>query len=699
MKNLHYFRKFAVMVLAAVMTLTTFALPTFAATPTSFTVNGLEKGVIATAYRIVVQEDDSKDNKGATRLVVADSIADVEKPTQEEITALVSEVQKSTYADLAGAQKLGPVTVAENKTATFTGASSGMYLVTFKNSEDAEYIYNPVIVSINYDDEAAPSFTTGDNKFGEEYGKKDGYAKRSKVPFHKVVERSTDFDRQGKDSSNAENDKTTNDEALVDADGYSKNNTTNMDAESNNDGNLGDTAAGPAEEGKTKVGDTVTFRINTTVPAYADNFFMQKGYLPKAGTNPVEYEINVPGANTNLSQDPEFVVYDSMTEGLTLTQDSVKVYEANTNKLIDAKFYTIKYNENVAGEITDESANKLNDGDKFVVVFNAAGIAKYRGTGVEIRYNAKVNGTHGVNFDGEKNTGGVDFSRNPGEAKKQGYDETTHHYTFTINGKVDGNDSIENREVLKVGVDENGDHVFKETEAKKETGWKPLEGVTFKLYKKIPGATTAADYANATPVRTATSDADGLLRGMDRIDAGEYVLIETSLGDGSFKDEEGKTVKYEDKYNVVDTPIEVKIEAHLDETTGRLNAYEVYVGGICVGHYRKTYTADNPGTAGTIQYLNDAGEVVDIRHKCEIKEGETTTFYKMKDGKKVYDESEDYAYDYDQDAAHIRNSYVGTLPSTGGMGTVLFTVAGAAIMGLALLLLFGGKKKKSQAQK
>jgi len=693
MKNLHYFRKFAVLVMSAMMVLTTFALPTFAATPTSFTVDGLEQGVKATAYRIVVQEDDSKENKGATKLVVADSIADVEKPKQEEIMALVPEVQKSSYAKLTGAQTLGPVTVAENaKTATFTGASSGMYLVIFENSKDAEYIYNPVIVSIKYNDKAAPSFTTG-GKFDS-----DGYAKKSKVPFHKVVERSTDFNRQGKYSSNAENGKTENDEALVDADGYTEDNTTNKDEKSNNDGNLGDTAAGPAEKGKANVGDTVTFRINSTVPAYADNFFMKKGYLPKEGTNPVEYNVNVPGANTNLSQDPEFVVYDSMTGGLTLNRDSVKVYEANTNNPIDEALYTIKYDDDVEGEITTESAVNLNTGDRFVVVFKPEAIAKYRGQGIEIRYNAIVNGTHGVNFDGEKNTGGVDFSRNPGEAKKQGYDETTHHYTFTINGKVDGNDSIENREVLKVGVDENGDHVFKETEAKKETGWKPLEGVTFKLYKKIEGATTAADYKNAEVVRTAVSDEDGILRGMDRIDAGEYVLIETSLGDGTFEDEEGNTVKYEDKYNVVDTPIEVKIEAHLDETTGRLNAYEVYVGGICVGHYQKTYTADNPGTEGTIKYLNNAGEVLNTHHKCEIKAGKTTTFYKMKDGKKVYGE-DDFAYDYDQDAAHIRNSYVGTLPSTGGMGTVLFTVAGAAIMALALFLLFGGKKKKSQAQK
>lgn len=691
MKNLHYFRKFAVLVMSAMMVLTTFALPTFAATPTSFTVGGLEEGVKATAYRIVVQEDDSKDNKGATKLVVADSIANVEKPTQEEIMALVPEVQKSTYAELTGAQKLGPVTVAENaNTATFTGASSGMYLVIFENSKDAEYIYNPVIVSINYDDEEAQTFTTG-GKFDS-----NGYAKKSKVPFHKVVERSTDFDRAGKDSSNAENDKTQNDEALVDADGYSGKNNTNEDKESNNDGNLGDTAAGPAQAGKANVGDTVTFRINSTVPAYADNFFMKKGYLPKEGTNPVEYNVNVPGANTNLSQDPEFVVYDSMTGGLTLTQNSVKVYEANTNNPIDEALYTIKYNDDVAGEITTESAAKLNDGDKFVVVFKPEAIAKYRGQGIEIRYNAKVNGTHGVNFDGEKNTGGVDFSRNPGEAKKQGYDETTHHYTFTINGKVDGNNSIENREVLKVGVDESGAHVFKETEAKKETGWEPLNGVTFKLYKKIKGATTAAEYKNAEVVRTAVSDKDGLLRGMDRIDAGEYVLIETNLGEGTLSD--GKT-KYKEKYNVVDTPIEVKIEAHLDPTTGRLNAYEVYVGGICVGHYQKNYTADNPGTEGTIEYLNDAGEVLNTHHKCEIKAGETTTFYKMKDGKKVYGVDDEFAYDYDQDAAHIRNSYVGTLPSTGGMGTVLFTVAGAAIMALALLLLFGGKKKKSQAQK
>jgi LPXTG-motif cell wall-anchored protein len=47
-------------------------------------------------------------------------------------------------------------------------------------------------------------------------------------------------------------------------------------------------------------------------------------------------------------------------------------------------------------------------------------------------------------------------------------------------------------------------------------------------------------------------------------------------------------------------------------------------------------------------------------------------------------------------ATNIVNTNIGTLPSTGGMGTVLFTVAGAAIMALAIFLLFGGKKKQHQ---
>jgi LPXTG-motif cell wall-anchored protein len=75
-----------------------------------------------------------------------------------------------------------------------------------------------------------------------------------------------------------------------------------------------------------------------------------------------------------------------------------------------------------------------------------------------------------------------------------------------------------------------------------------------------------------------------------------------------------------------------------------------------------------------------------------------TTVYKYTDKNGKVQETTDLAT-FLSGATNIVNTNIGTLPSTGGMGTVLFTVAGAAIMALALFLLFGGKKKRSQAQK
>ena len=61
MKNLHYLKKFVVMVLAAMMTLSTFAMPTFAAKTnpgTTIKITGIDNNanVSADAYKVIKQD-------------------------------------------------------------------------------------------------------------------------------------------------------------------------------------------------------------------------------------------------------------------------------------------------------------------------------------------------------------------------------------------------------------------------------------------------------------------------------------------------------------------------------------------------------------------------------------------------------------------------------------------------------------------
>ena len=477
-------------------------------------------------------------------------------------------------------------------------------------------------------------------------------AKKSDIPFEKVVERNNALDRVN-DGANAENGKVTGDEAAVNADNDATTGTDGLD------GNRGDTAA---ENG------VVTYRINTMIPNYANNYFMAE----EDGTLNVKYSKQV---NNKDFFNPKFKVYDTLSKGLDLNSNSIKVYEFRKGSAdpaadataveIDDEYYTIEHNIDADGE------------DSFVVSFTPAGVKEYRGKNIEIRYNAKVNNKHGFNFDGEKNTAYPQYTRKPGQdgdgEECKGEEKKTYHYTFTINGKINGKDSWENREVIKVGLDSSDEFVFEETVTSKESGWKPLKGVVFKLYKKIPGATTAEAYKNAEVVRTATSDDNGILRDIDRIDAGEYVLIEDSLGTNT-------------EYAKNTTPIDLVIEAKLD-TYGRLWNYTVEVNGIEVGNYTKTYDDTNGVEEGLAangsfdeEFWNDATTVLD-----ESKEGVHKVTY-----------NGNTTWDTDDEAADIINTKVGTLPSTGGIGTVVFTVGGIAIMALALFLLFGAKKKEQE---
>jgi len=233
-------------------------------------------------------------------------------------------------------------------------------------------------------------------------------------------------------------------------------------------------------------------------------------------------------------------------------------------------------------------------------------------------------------------------------------EKETYHYTFTINGNLEGDGSDENREVIKIGLDEaTGKRVMEETTTYTKKGWKPLAGVKFELRD----SNAASGY---TVVKNVITDADGILRGMDQIDAGVYYLVETDLGENT-------------QYALDKNPIKVEIKPTLDNK-GRMTAYTVSVDDIVVGNYTKTWTGDNP----------KATTVTNSR-KTEVKQtvdGVEKVVYTLEDN--------------DAEAADIINSNVGTLPSTGGMGTVLFTIGGAAIMAIALFLLFGGKKKQHQ---
>ena len=147
--------------------------------------------------------------------------------------------------------------------------------------------------------------------------------------------------------------------------------------------------------------------------------------------------------------------------------------------------------------------------------------------------------------------------------------------------------------------------------------------------------------SKTTPAKvyTATSDADGALT-FTGLDAGSYTLVETKAPQG---------------YSVNTAEIPVVISAEYN-TDGTLKSYSITVNGKATSTYEATY----------------AGDTIVNKTITNIVQGK------------------------DNKTSEILNTKLVNLPSTGGIGTTIFTVAGSLIMIFAAALLFASRRRISK---
>ena len=685
MKNL--LKKFGVMIASLMLVMTTFAVPSFAVSGDSTTlkVEDVESTATVKAYQVVKRDGNGnwimdsaygeqkkltaagalagEGEEGTVTWVVKGTLIpySFEDPSSKALTALAliaqakeaAENKKTppataatfTFDKPAGTEKAFTKTITKQTNRTELGS----YLVLVEPA-DPGTVYNPMIVSVNPE---ADGIKTDDNGNKVSANNTDVHAKKSTITFEKVVERKANAGAE----TNKDNNSVTGD-ALDDDPTGDDISATDGDGDGTDDGNKGDTAGSTGgtvtldstsgkvtysadTEGKEAVFDDVAFRINTKLPKYEANYFKksEEGKYPE---------------KIGDFYNPKFIVNDALSTGLTFKSGSITVKVAGVND-----------DKAIAATTTLDGANDTykveydKDGKDFVITFAPAFLEKNGGKAVEICYYATVNKNHGVNFKEETNTAELHYNNKPGQNASKMDEKETYHYTFTINGDLEGQreDIEENREVIKIGLDDNGKEitqVMNETTAVTKTGWRPLEGVEFILYK----ANAKGDAPDTDKkVKDVITDRDGILRGMNQIDAGVYYLVETSVGPNT-------------EFAKNTTPIKIEILPTLDNK-GRMTSYQVKVNSILVGDYVKDWNDPNPKAESVLH-----GQ----KNVVNKKTGETTYNYT----------------DNDSEAADIVNNKVGTLPSTGGMGTILFTVGGIVIMALALFLLFGSRKKQHQ---
>ncbi len=496
----------------------------------AITVKNVEENATVYAYQIV---DATYNSNGFTgyvpvRLVTND---EVELTVKNALAPSAAEVTDIANAIATGKLSITGEKLTSNDDGNYTAnVGAGYWLIIVNNTDTT--IYNPMLAGVAYENKEGTENTleggTIDVDGNFVIGDTIVYAKSSNVPILKKEIAEGSY-------VNPEN----------------------------------------AHGNDVEIGDTVSFKLETTIPDYSD-------------------------AYNNLT----FKITDTLDNGLTFNNDSFKLNGTNLPS-------------GVTASVTNQTAT---------ISFTEEYIKKNGNVSITITYDATVNDKATVNFDANTNEAYITYTNNQGTTT-DGDLVKTYHYTFALDGMLNGENginTIKTSEIIK--VDEKGNVVNKvDTENKTSaTVTNALGDATFQLYQKDEDGDVIEE-----SIMTSTSDASGYFD-FSGLEAGIYYLKET---------------KAPADYQLDSTEHRVAIEATYNDD-GTLNSYSVTIDG----NRKSTYTATYVG--GTITKIDST-----------------------------------------VNTAIIKNTTLTALPSTGGMGTTLFTIAGCVIMISAAGLFFATRKK------
>ena len=255
------------------------------------------------------------------------------------------------------------------------------------------------------------------------------------------------------------------------------------------------------------------------------------------------------------------------------------------------------------------------------------------GNKIIITYYAKVSSSAQINVDELNNTATLNYSTRGGETSK---DATTKHYTFGIDTGFEGTVTTENKTGEFIKINSDGSVGYEENTGNVTVDGEALSGAEFEL--RIGSSDSSAEKFTINtpdgPKSTFTTDKNGRLE-INGLDPDvTYYLVEIKAPSG---------------YTVNSTPVKVQIVADIEN--GELDGYDVIIGE---------------------------------------NESQAITHYKYKEGTTTITNTEDTP----SNPYGFKNTTLSTLPSTGGIGTTIFTIGGCVIMIAAAGLYFASRRRQ-----